>query len=162
MAAVFYSHSGRKINGIHRKQFFFRCQANIDALIRMTSPFGRRLGRPQPPGNQSRRFPPSEMPTGPPSATGTLGRPKRRSYIVTLFIAFVLISGGVLSRLFPGRARRQAAARRQPLRRATPAQLSGAPEKELLTYLKVIYGQNSSFSPLFTRAGFQYTYPFIR
>jgi hypothetical protein len=32
-----------------RMQFFFGCQANINALIKMTSQSGRRLGRPQPP-----------------------------------------------------------------------------------------------------------------
>ena len=30
---------------------------------------------PRTPGNQSRRFPPSENPTGPPSATGVSGQP---------------------------------------------------------------------------------------
>jgi len=44
------------------------------------------------------------------------------------------ISGGVLSRLFPTvLAARPLRAGGEPLRRATPARLSGAPEKELLT-----------------------------
>ena len=52
---------------------------------------------PGPPGNQSRRFPPSKKPTGPPSATGAEDGIQCRLYIVTFFIAFVLIKTSKLS-----------------------------------------------------------------
>jgi hypothetical protein len=42
------------------------------------------------PGNQSRRFPPSDKPTGPPSATGAWGS-QRLIYFVMSFIASVLL-----------------------------------------------------------------------
>jgi hypothetical protein len=44
---------------------------------------------PRTPGNQSRRFPPSDKPTGPPSATGAWGS-QRLIYFVMSFIASVL------------------------------------------------------------------------
>jgi len=48
---------------------------------------------PRTPGNQSRRFPPSEKPMGPPSATGAQGRyPGRPREDVTRIIALILVT----------------------------------------------------------------------
>jgi hypothetical protein len=46
---------------------------------------------PRTPGNQSRRFPPSDKPTGPPSATGAWGS-QRLIYFAMSFIASLLES----------------------------------------------------------------------
>jgi len=94
------------------KQFFFGCQGkhfrSCDSTRRWKPPLA-----PGPQGTSPVGSPPSEKPTGPPSATGASGWPPVPSedHIFGNASGVRSISVGVLSRLFPGRARGQAAAR---------------------------------------------------
>jgi len=71
---------------------FSPSKTNLNAENKVTILCGLKPpSAPEPPGNQSRRFPPSDKPTGPPSATGARGRhPGRLREDVKRIIALIV------------------------------------------------------------------------